>query len=133
MSIDVRGLDEAVRELEGVAQRIETPTPALEAVASDLRHFIAERFRTRTAPNGAAWAALKPHTLKYRETSGALAASIYARAAGTAVRYGAEAEYAAVQHARRPFLPESFDEGPAAELADASEETIADFVLPESE
>jgi phage gpG-like protein len=130
VTIEVRGLEEALEELRGIEARVEDPEPALVEVAADIESFVAERFRTRTAPDGTAWAPLKPHTLKYRKQSGALEESVYARAQGNTIKFGATAPHAGYQQEERPFLPTDVASGPAATLGDEAAQTISDYIVP---
>lgn len=129
MSITVRGLSETIAGLEAVQQRIEDPSPALEVVASSLRDFVAERFRTRTAPDGTAWAPLKPATIRYRKSDGSLQASIFAHVVGRTIRLGADDPAAVFQNATRPFLPSDLSTGPAAEEGAQLVATVAAYVV----
>lgn len=129
MSVTVNGLDEVTDMVEGVAQRAQDPTPALVKSASSLEAFVAQRFATRTAPDGTPWAPLKAHTVRYRETSGELQGSVYAVVEGATIRLGASSDHASYQNASRPFLPESFDSGPAAAEGERLETTLATYIV----
>ena len=128
LDLEVRGLDEVLEDLEEMGERAEDLTPAMDESAAKLEAFIAQRFATRTAPDGTAWPELKGKS----ESTGTLAGSVYARSSRDGVAYGASAPHAAYQHATRPFLPTEDDGGPADALIDEIAEAIAEHVAPDA-
>lgn len=134
MGIDVDGLDEAIEFTDDIARAIEDPSEALILIAQRAREFTAERFATRTSPDGRPWAPLK----RPSESSGATAESIYAVPGNSMIAVGATSEAAGPQHLgtrtipARPFLPDgAVDAGPAAALYDEAAEALAAHVVQE--
>lgn len=110
MSVEIRGLDETIERLEGVADRVEDLTPATTQAAERLDAYVAQRFATRTAPDGTAWAPLK----RASEATGGLEGSVFAEGNATGMRFGARAPHAGYQNAQRRFLPRTAAEVEAA-------------------
>lgn len=108
--MEVRGVDETVEMLDGVKERVEDLTPAMEIVAADIKATAARCFAQRVAPDGVPWAPLAPSTIKKRKPNGALERSVFATAHSGGVRFGASADYAEYQNETRPFLPEEIDQ-----------------------
>jgi hypothetical protein len=128
VSLETDGIAEAAVELQETHDRGEDMTPAMAESAEKILAFVSDRFSSRTAPDGSSWDPLKGKS----ESTGALEASVYARASETNVAYGASVDYAAAQHARRPFLPSDDDAGPTVALCDEIQEAIEEHVAPDA-
>lgn len=99
--------DQAVRQaLADLAAKAGDLSPALRAIARLLRNSTEDAFAKQASPFGAAWAQLKPATLKARrgggagarilQDSGQLAASITATSDATSATLTAGKRYAAI-------------------------------------
>lgn len=147
-SITVRGLDEAVRELDDMAGRLHDLSPVMAVIAEDIKTFVDDRFRSSTDPTGARWQPLAEATKKKRRQgsgkilvdTGVLRNSVNARPGPRSVRFGTNVPYAATHQfgsgkvPRRGFLPinedgDSFEtKGPAGELREDIAELIVEYL-----
>ncbi len=135
--ITVRGLSEALRDLDDLQGRMNDMRPVMEVVGEDIKTFVDDRFETSTDPTGAPWAPLKPETVKRRRGSDArplidtsnLRNSIAARpgarsvSVGTVVPYAATHQFGSKHTPQRRFLPFTPD-GTAWETRGASGEEL---------
>jgi hypothetical protein len=115
--MEVRGVDETIAMLDGVKERIDDLTPAMEIAALKIKETAARCFAQRVAPDGTPWAPLAESTIKKRKPNGALERSVFADANEKGVKFGASADYASYQNETRPFLPESVDEETTKKIA----------------
>lgn len=69
--ITVRGLDEALRDLDDIQGRLNDMRPVMEVIGEDLKTFVDDRFDSSTDPTGAPWQPLKPATVKRRRANSA--------------------------------------------------------------
>lgn len=148
-SITVRGLTEAVRDLDDVQGRLRDMSPVMRVIAEDLKTFVDDRFDTSTDPTGAPWAPLKASTLARRRNGSAkplvdtqvLRNSVNARPGrrsvqiGTNVPYAGPHQFGSAPHLpRRAFLPFTEDgtafesRGLAGEELEAIVDAIADYI-----
>ena len=117
--ITVRGISEAIRDLDDVQGRLNDMRPVMEVIGEDIKAFVDDRFETSTDPTGQPWRPLKPATIKRRRGSTArplidtanLRNSIAARPGARSVRIGTVVPYAPVHQMggrhvpQRRFLP----------------------------
>lgn len=148
-SITVRGLSEALRDLDDVQGRLSDLSPVMRVIAEDLKTFVDDRFDTSTDPKGLPWAPLAASTLARRRNgsakplvdTGVLRNSINARPGRRSVQIGTNVPYAgphqfgsAPKLPRRAFLPFNEDgtafetKGPAGEELEHIVDMIAAYI-----
>lgn len=115
VKVEIVGLDKAIEEVAGAAERASNLQPAMARGAQEIDALIRERFATGTDARGQAWSPLAASTQKQRGFGGRplakLAATIFARADGNTIVFGSTHPHAR-QHQfgtgtipPRPFLP----------------------------
>lgn len=143
IELEIRGLDEDREQIRAMAARLRDLTPVLEACAGDIRAFMAERFASRTGPDGAAWAPGEEPGDGDLDETGELQGSIYARASAHGIDWGATAAHAIFAQVgtrtapARPFAPVvsiggtwvPVEDGPAGELWTRITEWIRRYVM----
>lgn len=100
--------------LAELARRATNPAGGLRIVGRALVSEQERRFQSQTAPDGKAWAKLKPLTVLLRgargpilRRSGALMESSNAQVSGMTLRVGVNTIYAAVQHFGATIVPKN--------------------------
>jgi len=134
--LSVTGLDETLRQLDDVKERLQHITPALDEIGREIKTHIEERFHTRTAPDGREWLPVTLNTALYRDgDSLGLMRSRFASVRYRSIQYGAKASFAAVhQHGdgrvpARPFAPTDEDQGgPAEQLRERAKQALVRHV-----
>lgn len=149
IAITVRGLDEALRELDDATGRLADLTPVMQVIAEDVKTLIDDSFEESRKPNGRPWAPLAPETVKRRRNNsnkplidtGVLRNSINARPGPRSVRFGTNVPYAEWHQfgtesiIARPFFPvdeagrEWEQSGPAGEELERIVETITRYIM----
>lgn len=147
--ITVRGLSEALRDLDEVEGRLNDLTPVMEVIGEDLKTFVDDRFDTSTDPTGAPWQPLKASTVAKRRKgsarplidTGNLRNSIATRPGPRSLRIGTVVPYAPVhqfgtkhipQRRFLPFTPDGSDfesEGLAGEELREIENALVTYII----
>ena len=148
VSITVRGLDEALRELDDAQGRIADLSPVMAVIAEDVKTLIDDSFEQSRKPSGRPWEPLAPATVKRRRANSSkplidtsvLRNSINARPGPRSVRFGTNVPYAEWHQfgtesiIARPFFPvdeagrEWVSEGPAGEELERIVDAIIRYI-----
>lgn len=139
MSIKIDGLDDVVSMLEGVARRIDDPSPAMREVAERAAASTRSAVEARTAPDGEPWPARSQATVRRHGTrsTGRLAASISGSAGKrtatvrASVPHAAPVQYGTRYHAPRRFAPSGGSEGGSQATREHVAATVRRYVLDE--
>jgi phage virion morphogenesis protein len=106
-TIQIEVNEEARQALNMLVERMTNPRPFYQAAGNLLVGTVGENFRWQAAPDGAAWAPLRPATIRARQRRGRsalailrergiLAGSIFYLVGDDGVRVGSPVKYAAI-------------------------------------